>query len=526
MTGFTPIILIVDDLAANRAILVDLLQGPDYELIEAADGPTALRLATKTPPDLVLLDVMMPGMDGFEVCRQLRAGVHTGEVPIVMLTAINDQASRLAGIEAGADDFVPKPFNLAELRARVRTITRLNRYRRLMTAEEQSLRAQRVESIGMLAAGIAHDFNNAIAPLGMCCSLLRQHVPDPAGQHLLDTMEKSAERSCGLVRKLLSFARGSSGQQQLVQVHLVLHEMLDLARSTFPKSIEVLVELPGDLWPVLGDPTHLHQIFLNLCVNARDAMPLGGQLTLRASNQTLDVVAAAKIAGALPGAFLVVAIQDTGTGIAPDVLARIWEPFFTTKGDGKGTGLGLSTVLGLVRNHGGFVQVMTEPGHGTTFAVFLPAAAAVGPSLPAAARAPARGAGELILVVDDEEPLREITARTLNDYGYRTVTACDGADAIVTFVPRANEIRLVLTDHQMPILEGPAMAIALRRVQPNLPIIFMRGEDNLAGTAPSDGSTAHLSKPFLTETLLSLVRRTLDTAGPRSTTSPPLRATS
>jgi two-component system cell cycle sensor histidine kinase/response regulator CckA len=516
MPDFTPLILIVDDLAANRAMLVELLEGRGYKLVEAGDGPAALLLAAKTPPDLVLLDVMMPGMDGFEVCRQLRAAVRTAEVPIIMVTALDDQASRLAGIEAGADDFVTKPFNLTELRARVRTITRLNRYRRLMTAEAQLLRTQRVESIGMLAAGIAHDFNNAIAPLVICCPLLRRHVVDPSGQRLIDIMENSTERSSSLVRQLLSFASGSSGQPQLLQVRHVLGELHGIAQSTFPKSIKVVALLPAGLWPVLGDSTQIHQIFMNLCVNARDAMPQGGELTLTAANHTLDVLAAAKIAGARPGTFLAIEVQDSGTGIPSEVLARIWEPFFTTKGEGLGSGLGLSTVLGLVRNHGGFLQVKTAAGLGTKFTVYLPAAEETGGSAKVNVMPPARGAGELILVVDDEEPLREITAKTLNDYGYRAVTASDGADAIVAFVPRANEFRLLLTDDQMPILGGAALAIALRRLRPDLPIIRLGGDRDQPNVELGEPAPAILSKPFRAETLLSLVRHMLDTAGPLS----------
>jgi two-component system cell cycle sensor histidine kinase/response regulator CckA len=506
-----PIILIVDDIVANRVTLVELLEGQGYQLVEAEDGPTALRLMAETPPDLVLLDVMMPGMDGLEVCRKIRAELRTKEVPIVMVTALGDQASRLTGFEAGADGYVTKPFDLAELRSRVRAITRLNRYRRLMEADEQLLQTQRVENIGMLAAGIAHDFNNAIAPLGMCCDLLQKNLRDPASQKLVNIMQKSAARSSGLVQQLLSFASGSKGQQQLLQARHVLNELHDMTLPTFPKTINFDMHLPDDLWPVMGDPTQIHQIFLNLCVNARDAMPSGGELTITAGNRTLEALEAAKIAGAKPGAFMVIEVQDSGTGIPPDVLARIWEPFYTTKGEGKGTGLGLSTVFGLVRNHGGFLQVKTELEQGTTFAVYLPAAEKAEVDSKIKTLPPSRGTGELILVVDDEEPIREITAQTLNDYGYCVVTACDGADAIAVFVRRANEVRLVLTDEHMPILGGEGLATALRRLRPDLSIIRIVGGSSGHSPPPSLGlTTAILSKPFQPETLLSLVRHTLD----------------
>jgi two-component system cell cycle sensor histidine kinase/response regulator CckA len=644
-------ILLVDDNAANRETLRDLLDAQDYRLVEAADGPTALQLAAETPPDLVLLDVMMPGMDGYEVCRRLRADARLAEVPVIMVTALDDQASRLAGIEAGADDFITKPFNRAELRARVRTITRLSRYRRLLEtqaqlresearfqqlaeqsdevfwfatvnperitfmspavekvwgwpaarfyedahfwekalhaddrsrvhtayaamvagevaqfqeeyrvvrpdgalrwvldsgtpirdasnaivqvggvarditerkdAEEQMLRAQRLENIGMLAAGIAHDFNNALAPILMANSLLRQQVSDSGAQRLLDTVEKCSERGAGLVRQLLSFARGASGERQLLQVRHVLQEMIELTKVTVPKSIRVESHLPGDLWPVQGNPTQIHQILLNLCVNARDAMPQGGELTLTAANLRLDAAAAARIADARPGDFLTVEVRDTGTGIPPEVLARMWEPFYTTKGEGKGTGLGLSTVRGILLQHDGFVTVQTRAGHGTAFTVYLPATEGSGGGQAEPHAAPSRrGNGELILLVDDEEPVLLIAAQILSRYGYRTVTARDGAEAIAVFAPRAAEVQLVLTDLLMPMLDGAALATALHRLRADLPIIIMSGAGSRTGAAHKEFTAAFLAKPFQSETLLSIVRRTLDEAPPPLSSQP------
>jgi signal transduction histidine kinase len=369
-----PLILIVDDHEANRDTLVELLEGQGYELLEASDGATALKVAAATRPDLVLLDVMMPGVDGYEVCRRLRADPRLAEVPVIIITALDDSASRLTGIEAGADDFMTKPFNRVELRARVRTITRLNRYRRLTETQEQLLRVQRLENLGLLAAGIVHDFNNALAPICMGVTLLRSHVSDPGALRMIEIMDKAAERGTGLVRQLLSFVRGASGQSQLLQVRHLLREVLDMAESTFPKSIRIESHMPGELWPVQGNGTQIHQVFLNLCFNARDAMPEGGEFTLTAANCTLDAATAAGIPDAHPGTFLTVKAQDTGTGIPPEVLARIWEPFFTTKGEGKGTGLGLSTVRGILHQLGGFATVETRAGHGTTFTVYLPAA--------------------------------------------------------------------------------------------------------------------------------------------------------
>ena len=382
---------------------------------------------------------------------------------------------------------------------------------------EQLQHTQRMESLGMLAAGIAHDFNNALAPIIMCGPLLRSHVSDPRCHHYLDVIEKSAERSVALVRQLLSFARGASGESLLLQIRHVLREVLELAEATFPKSIRVESHLPGDLRPVQGNATQLHQIFLNLCVNARDAMPSGGELTLTAANRTLDSATAAEIPDARPGAYVTVEVRDTGTGIPPEVLTQIWEPFYTTKGEGKGTGLGLSTVRGILQTCGGFATVQTHAGRGTTFTVYLPAAAehrADGGTAHPYLIPSAQGEGELILVVDDEEPVRLIAAEILHRHGYQVITAGDGAEAIAVFAPRAADVRLLLTDLQMPMLGGAALATALRRLQPGLPVVAMSGA-NSRGSAPhQEFMAAFLAKPFKVETLLAIVRQTLDEAPP------------
>ena len=239
--------------------------------------------------------------------------------------------------------------------------------------QEQFLRAQRLESIGMLAAGIAHDLNNVLAPILMAAPMLRERAVNPSDQRLLETLEKSAERGAGLVRQILAFAQGSDGGRQLVQLKHLVRDIVGVIRETFPKEIRLREDLPSAPWPVHANPTQAHQVLLNLCVNARDAMPHGGELRLRIEHAVLDETTAATIPGARAGAWVVLHVEDTGTGIPPDVLAHIWEPFFTTKTANKGTGLGLPTVRGIVENHQGFVTLDTVAGRGSTFRVYLPA---------------------------------------------------------------------------------------------------------------------------------------------------------
>jgi two-component system cell cycle sensor histidine kinase/response regulator CckA len=266
--------------------------------------------------------------------------------------------------------------------------------------DEQFLRTQRLESIGMLASGIAHDLNNVLAPIILAAPVLREHATNPEDLRIITSLEKSAERGVELVRQILSFAHGAGNAQQLVQVQHLVQEALVVANDTFPKNIHVVDNIPGNLWPIMADPTQIHQVLLNLSVNARDAMPEGGTLSISAENSLLDDVTARRIEGGRPGAWTVLHVEDTGLGIPADALSHIWEPFFTTKGEGKGTGLGLSTVKSIVESHHGFITLKTQAGRGTTFRVYLPAAdvETIGCIIDVAPPKRDRGNGELILV--------------------------------------------------------------------------------------------------------------------------------
>ncbi len=406
-------------------------------------------------------------------------------------------------------------------KARLSINTDITEHKRL---EEQLLRAQRLENIGMLAAGIAHDLNNMLAPILLAAPMLRDHVNDSSALSLLSALEQSAERGANLVRHILSFAQGATGERRLMQVRHVIRDIAFVINGTFPKSIRLEEAVPADLWPIQANPTQVHQVLLNLCVNARDAMPSGGQLRLRAENRMLDLAGAAEIEGARPGAFVVVEVEDSGSGIAPDVLDRIWEPFFTTKEAGKGTGLGLSTVRGIIESHAGFVTLRTAVGQGSCFRVYLPAVE--GPETDAAAHA-ARplppGKGELILIVDDEVNVREITQTILGRSGYRTLVAADGAEAAIIFARRAAEIRLVITDIEMPNLDGQALCRALRRHTPGVRLLAFSGMSSPADAAArplAEFADAFIPKPFRPEVLLSTVYALLRTGSPEGSQSP------
>ncbi len=374
--------------------------------------------------------------------------------------------------------------------------------------DEHSQRSSRLESLGMLASGIAHDLNNILSPIILAAPILREHASNPDDVRIIASLEKSAERGVDLVRQILSFAHGAASAPQLVDLGKLLQETVVVAAETFPKNIRIVDSFPSNLWPIMADPTQIHQVLLNLCVNARDAMPAGGTLRLTAENALLDEVTARKIDGGRPGAWIVLQVEDSGTGIPRDLLARIWEPFFTTKEAGKGTGLGLSTVKSVVQNHSGFISLKTQEGRGTTFRVYLPAAElpAIGCVIPAAPPKGARGDGELILVVDDDAQIREMTAAMLSRHGYRVLTACDGSEAVPLFSARSAEVRLVVTDLVMPNLDGVALAGIVRRLNPSVKILAISGLSSAGRNVKIEnfGGTI-LFKPFTVQALLEAV---------------------
>ncbi|MEO7414953.1 MAG: response regulator [Opitutaceae bacterium] len=386
--------------------------------------------------------------------------------------------------------------------------------------EEQFLRAQRMENIGLLAAGIAHDLNNVLAPMLMAAPMLREWVSEPAGIRMIDLLEKSAERGSGLVRQILAFAQGVSSEHRLLQVKTVLREIVAVIAGTFPKTVILQENIPGELWPVKASAIQLHQVLLNLCVNARDAMPQGGTLKLRAQNCLLSPEAAHSIRGGFAGAFVVLHVEDTGSGITPSVLERMWEPFYTTKESDKGTGLGLSTVRGIVKSHGGFVEVQTELGRGTSFRAYFPAAENAAPTASIEQyRPPARAHGELILVVEDSADIREMTAAMLTRQGYRVVLAADGAEAVTKFNQRGDEIRLVISDLRMPNLDGTMLARVLHRLNPAVKMLVVSGTQPRAPWSanpwPDDFTAEFLAKPFKPEVLLRKVREMIHSSPPK-----------
>jgi hypothetical protein len=343
-------------------------------------------------------------------------------------------------------------------------------------------------------------------------------VSDSEGQQMIDTMEACAQRGADIIKRLLIFARGRPEARVVLPLRQLLREMSKLIGETFPRNIRPLVNMPDDLWTVLADATQIHQALMNLCVNARDAMPNGGTLTLTAENQTLDEASAVMTPEAKPGDYVCVSVTDTGTGIATEHRERIFDPFFTTKEIGKGTGLGLATVLGILRGHGGFVRLESRVGHGTTFRLYLPASrgaetfAGTDHEPP-----PPPGHGELILVVDDEAPVREVVQRALEKQGYQVLAAAEGAVALTLFKQHRAEVRAVITDMMMPGMDGPSLVRALRQLDAQLPILGMTGltSKGVAEGAEGFDLPTVLAKPFTGVKLLVALHETLTMPRPQ-----------
>ncbi len=389
--------------------------------------------------------------------------------------------------------------------------------------ETKFLRAQRLESIGTLAGGIAHDLNNLLAPIVMGVGMLKPSHASAEDREVIGWIEQSANRGTQLVKQILSFARGLDGARVSVHVGYVVREVEEMMRSTLPKNITLRAKVPRDLWLITADPTQINQILVNLCVNARDAMPQGGQLSIGVKNVRPAEVPLALAPELKAGPYVLIEVEDTGIGMSRDVMARLFEPFFTTKEPGKGTGLGLSTVIGITRSHGGTIHVSSEPGRGAAFRVYLPAtgAEAESASRPAVAEASSptpRGMGELVLLVDDEASVRSATERVLSAAGYQVLVAADGAEAVALFHLHRDTIALVLTDMMMPTMDGPALVAAIRKDAPELPIVGVSGlgEQLASSNLPRSGNAFFLQKPYPAAELLAVLRRALESRGAAS----------
>lgn len=370
--------------------------------------------------------------------------------------------------------------------------------------ESQFYHAQRLESLGTLASGIAHDLNNTLTPILAIAQLLRlkQASLDTQTQEMLQVLEESAKRGASMVKQILTFARGEEGKRIPLQVASLLQNLIKIIQQTFPKLITIREAIPEQpLWLVSADPIYLHQVLMNLCINARDAMPDGGVLTLSAQNYYVDELLARANLDAQVGNYVVITVTDTGIGIPSEVRERIFEPFFTTKELDRGTGLGLSIVLGIVKSYRGFLQLSSEVGQGSQFKVYLPATEELSSDIPQKEKL-LTGNGERVLIVDDDLAVRQANQSLLESHHYTTLLASDGIDAIALYAKYKADIDVVLMDVMMPNMDGIAAIRVLRKMNPEARIIAVSGLPANQNSALAAGATTFLAKPYTLEELL------------------------
>ncbi len=537
-----------DNLAEGR-FLRELLKDKllsRLELCHVQRLEDAFKALTDQTFDVILLDLTLPDSQGLSSIDTLLE--RYPHLPIVVLTNTNDDELAVEAVRHGAQDYLVKrqvnPDVLVrsvcyaierqqaaealqalneslEQRVQARTAELAEANERLkqeiterQQLEAQFLRAQRLESLGTLATGIAHDMNNILTPILAVSQLLPLKFPqlDAKTSSLLHVMEDSAHRGAALVKQILAFARGVEGHRTPIEVTNLLTEVVQILQQTLPKTITITIDQTAHLGMIYGDVTQLHQVLMNLCVNARDAMPNGGTLEITAWRQTLDAAAIPMHTEAKPGEYIVITVQDTGMGMPPEVLDRIFDPFFTTKAMGQGTGLGLSAVLGIIKSHDGFIDAQSAVGRGTTFQLFFPAyqveaviAERDGDLLPC-------GHQEVVLVVDDETAIRTITKATLESYNYLVLIAESGRQAIKLCQKYPDRIDFMLIDLMMPELDGFATIDTLQQLRPDTPAIAMSGVSptELVQRSEAAGFQRFLSKPFTTQELLQAAAAVLN----------------
>lgn len=504
--------LIIEDSADDAALLIRELRRGGYDLeSERVDTPAGLLGAFDREWDLVLCDYSMPYFSGTDALKALRSrGL---EIPFIFVSGTIGEEAAVAALKQGAQDYVMKG-NLRRLVPAIQRELKEVSERRVKTQLERQVRQlERFEAIGRLAGGIAHDFNNVIgAILGWAELGQYKATSDNELHEYFYKILTEAQRAAGLTRQLLTFARRQVLQPEKIDLNSFISEMSNFLQSTLGEAVEFERICEPTLRVISADPTHVGQVVMNLCLNAKDAMLHGGRLIMETQNVEIDEEFCRRQPNARPGNYVTLAISDTGTGMDAATLDGMFEPFFTTKDPGKGTGLGLATVYGIVKQHNGFISVCSKIGEGTTFRVYFPAATGV-PSLKGLPTHQGSLSGtEVILVAEDHRALRELVQETLDSRGYRTIAANNGEDAVRLFEENSATIQLVVLDVVMPAMNGPEAYARMITIRPDIPVIFTTG--HTAETASLDlmvsAGAVLLQKPYPPHVLSQAVRTTLD----------------
>lgn len=468
--------------------------------------------------DLIISDFSMPAYDGLSALSLAKE--RRPDIPFLFVSGKIGEEAAIESLKSGASDYLIKD-RLARLPAAVvRIVSEVEERKKRTQAElalreheEKLLRTQRLESLGTLAGGIAHDLNNVLLPVLLGIEVLRDKLPNSADQEMLTLLKNTVLRGTSMVKQVLTFARGMEGKRVLMNPAHVIREIVEIARRTIPAHIAIRSDVPRDLHSVEGDATQIHQVLLNLVVNARDAMPDGGTLTISAKNVDAGNVSHRFLADKTSGDYVLLEVADTGSGIPKEIREKIFEPFFTTKEIGKGTGLGLSTTLGIIQSHGGFIDFDTETGRGTTFRLYFPGLKDVTATERSSVEAPSlSGGAKVVLLADDEPGIRELTKLVLGKHCYQVLTAENGAEAVMLFKRFSDRVDAVVLDNNMPLMTGPEALVAIKEIKPQVQIIGTSGQSisKAEGEFREAGADAFLAKPYTAEQLLSCLAGILD----------------
>jgi two-component system, cell cycle sensor histidine kinase and response regulator CckA len=504
--------LIVEDSENDCLLLLSLLHRGGY-VVEHKRVDTALGLnATLDDPwDIVISDFSMPGFRGTDALSLVRQrGL---DVPFIFLSGTIGEEMAVSAMKAGAQDYVIKGNDARLLPAIQRELREAEARRERKQVERRVRQLEKFEALGNLAGGVAHDFNNVIGAIMGWAEIGADRVAENSQEgKLFRKIGDQARRAAGLTRQLLAYARRQILEPKNVDLNQMVRETTGLLEKVIGEQIEVKMVLAPDLRVTRADPAQIEQVLMNLCFNARDAMPVGGQLLIETRNLDLDEKYCIRHADARPGHWVQLSVSDTGTGMDSATMERIFEPFFTTKEVGKGTGLGLATVFGIMKQHGGFIEVYSEVGTGTAFHVHLPAAGGHAEALHVADDTPARGGNELILVAEDHDGMREMTEQILGTLGYKLILTRDGEEAVQKFLGRANEISLLLMDVVMPKMTGTEAYEKISAAHPGVPVIFTSGysEQGAYLTSALRAGATVLHKPYGARALARKVRELLD----------------
>jgi two-component system cell cycle sensor histidine kinase/response regulator CckA len=510
-------VLVVEDSEDDSRLSLRELERAGYEISHVrTDTEAALRAAlAQRRWDLVLSDYNVPGFGGpaaLAIVRELHP-----MLPFIFVSGTIGEETAVAAMRAGANDYVMKG-NLKRLVPAIERELREAAVRLERQGLESQLRqSQKMEAIGRLAGGVAHDFNNLLtAIMGYGQLMAVRMKPDDPARHDTEEILKAATRAALLTRQLLAFSRREIIQPRLLDLNVIVSEMGKMLRRLIGESIDLAV-VPGEnLWAVKADPGHMEQVLMNLSVNARDAMREGGRLTIETSNIDLGGVYVGEHVGVKPGAYVLLAVSDTGTGMDEETKAQIFEPFFTTKGPESGTGLGLSTVYGIVQQWEGAIQVYTEVGWGSSFKVYLPRAAGTAEPVAQAGNLTEVPRGsETVLLVEDQDAVAAVIKATLHLCGYRVLEAHNGSEALALLERHDGPLHLLVTDIVMPMMGGSELAGRLREFRPETRVLFISGFSERAYSAHGGPDTgfAYLQKPFMPESLARKVREVLDASG-------------